>query len=236
MKNLSIPLFAILVSFLIMVGNANASSLTITENNQLDHWFGIDNDYINIWHGDTGATTDTFNTAVNDAGPTISVYTVTRAFGDGKTTEYRIGGYTKLSWGGGLSYKTDNDAFLFNFTENFKQDAIQDAPRHTLTGSTRYFPAFGHYLYGGRSVLNTGFATHSQRYISYDDEDPSQLINILGDIDTHLHQNLSHTNFDIISLDVYTLSPHTTTVPVPPAIWLLITGFIGLFTQRKLPE
>lgn len=223
MKNLWIPFFAILVSFLIVTGEAKAAALTSIENNQLDNWFGTDNDYTNIWHGEQGARAESFHAAADNAGPTVSVYDITTHAGN----SYRIGGYTQVNWGAPTGYKRDDDAFIFNFTIDVKQTSQGGIYEpYALYVSNYRFPIFGagHDIFGGISYIGNNHGGNYNGYSRNVSYDKSQ---------GNIADGNSFTYFTINSLDVYTLSdPQPSTVPAPPALILILTGLISLLRKQ----
>ena len=117
MKSKIAVLLATAATYLLPV-SANAgivtggSLLSNSDANRIETWLGSgDLDFTNIWSGSRGATASSWHAAVDNAGPTVSIYDVTYM-----NQRYLIGGYTDASWSGANFYVSDTDAFVFNLT------------------------------------------------------------------------------------------------------------------------
>ena len=109
---------------------------------QLQAWLGVGNqDFTSIWSGEDGATAASWHTAVDNAGPTVSIYEMT--IQDGSTAY--IGGYTGSSWAGS-GYKDDASAFIFNLTSGEVQRVVSGdgyAGHKSIATSSSLFATFG---------------------------------------------------------------------------------------------
>ena len=201
---------------------------------QLQAWLGVGNqDFTSIWSGESGELGDTaasWHTAVDYAGPTVSIYEMT--IPDGSTAY--IGGYTGSSWAGNSVYKTDPMAFIFNLTSGeIQRQVIGDS--NDLVGSifanNLYFATFGsgHDIYGGFDTLGSGY------FYSYGYEISKGSIGVTGDAGTAGGD--SGYEFDrlrISGLRTFTFEPATVVagVSAPPTIAILALSLLGLASRR----
>lgn len=219
------------------------SLLTIGDANQLETWLGIgDQGFTNIWSGLAGvATSSSFHTAVDGAGPTFSIFGI--SLGNGTTA--KIGGYTALDWGGanGTNYQNDHTAFIFNLSTSEAQFTQHTA--HSIYVDSGYFPVFGggYDLFAGYGILGQCGAVASAgcdgstRSYTYDQTQGQ--ITVAGDIGNGSgagNSGLPVEHWSVNSLEVFTFAPAApTVVPIPTALPLLAGGLsmLGLFGWRR---
>jgi hypothetical protein len=133
-------------------GVINGGSLLDAQGaDQLETWLGSgDLDFTNIFTG--VATGSQFHSAADNAGPTFSIYGITKEPGQ----QMRVGGYTQISWNT-ANAPADVTAFLFNL-DTLEAQFSQRLPQNAINmPAPNYFPAFGggHDLFGGFGTLGT---------------------------------------------------------------------------------
>ncbi|WP_434052456.1 MAG: PEP_CTERM-anchored TLD domain-containing protein [Roseibium sp.] len=222
----------------VMASTVNGGSLlSSSDADQLETWLGVGpQDFTNIWSGGIGATAASFHAAADDAGPTISIYSITH----NQLGNMRIGGYTTQSWGSDFAiYKSDPDAFIFNLDSGEIQrptGVYNDL--YAILAYEDYFPTFGggHDLYGGRVTLG-GSTPYSYSY-TYDTSQGQ--ITVAGDSGAYQGDSgYSYYGWSVNSLEVYTFQSASTVVPLPSALPLLagalgIVGFMGWRRKRSV--
>ena len=203
--------------------------LSGADGDQLETWLSVGNqDFTNIWIGIGGVSTaDQFHAAVDDAGPTISIYSVTSPNG----AVARVGGYTTTSWDvSGSALQADDDAFIFNLDAGEIQRLEPKYVGSFFATERRsyWFSVFGPDLRGGSGILGVNAGAYSDVY------DRSQgLITQDGDTGYGIGSIETVHGLVVHSLEVYTFAPST--VPIPSAVWLFGSGLIGLIglARRK---
>lgn len=231
MKKLIINASLTGLGFLVL-GNSAAYAGVITGGNlltndyadQLEIWLGSgDQDFNNVWSGDTGATATSWHTAVDGIGPTISIYDITY---DG--TNYLIGGFTERDWGEYYSYKAGTNEFIFNLTSNVKED-LGTYPQYATYSNPSYFATFGggHDIFGGINEIGERLGYAYQGY-SYGNAFNSNIV--IG--------GSNFTNFTVNRLETYTFANAQSVESVPEPLTILgslaAIGFGTLFKKKKL--
>lgn len=91
-----------------------------------------------------GENMNTFHNLINGKGPTLSIIQLK----DGSI----IGGYTSLNWNTTGGWMKDNNAFIFNLTNNFKFNIITNS--NTIYFSSNYAIYFGHFGFDEHANYN----------------------------------------------------------------------------------
>jgi len=194
--------------------DTNSTLLNQVNATQLEQWLGQgDLDWQSIWYGETGATAASWHAAVDDIGPTVSIYDVTY-----EGHNYLIGGYTSLNWGEGSYKRGRGESFIFNF-DNMKKWNIS-AGEVEIVSLAKYFATFGVGidLWGGKTILDVG--SSFKGYYQY-----------ASDADVLLGEPGRGGYFNINALETFTFSP-ATQVPEPPTVVVFFLGVIGLASIR----
>jgi len=216
-----------LTSFPAQSGTVTGGSyLTDAYANQLESWQGlVDQDFTNIYAATVGASASSFHSAVDDQGPTYSIYDITY-----NGTQMYVGGYTAANWGGN-GYFEDNSTFLFNFSSNtaLYQNG-QNGSIHSIYSAPDFFATFGggYDLFGGKNELGSN-SPYANAWLYGDGAvigQPGHVINIVsGESLTSYSQN--NAIFSVNGLEVYTAA-NASVVPVPAAVWFMGSGLLGL--------
>jgi hypothetical protein len=196
--------------------------LTGASANQLETWLGQGAiGLTSIFSKSVGSTSTDFHAAVDGNGQTFSVIELD----NGNV----IGGFNPYSWSSSSSYTRANnsDAFLFNLTTGVKYD--RNRFNYVAYNYIYNGPTFGggHDLYINSS-LSGGYANIGHTY-----GDSSQLYK-------SAYRNAfsgSYNAWTVTKLDVFTVGPAISTVPLPAGSLLLLTalaGVAGLKRRKKL--
>jgi hypothetical protein len=224
---------AVFVSLIMVTSNfsnaglIDSSSVLLNDSgaNQLETWLGQgDLDWDSIWYGTNGATSASWHAAVGRINNTVSIYKAINALGQ----EVLIGGFTTSNWGGG-GYKSDSNAFIFNLTQNEKQDSTGD-PSTAIYRSPHHFATFGggHDLYGGYLYIGNNSLWWKNGYTTSYSYDVTK-----GSIDvgTDNVRYAADSQMRVIAMETYSFST-AQPVPEPSTLAIFALGMIGLVSRR----
>jgi len=225
-KKLKLTLAGLIISVCSLNSNAgliDANSVLLDDAGatQLETWLGQgDLDWDSIWYGATGATADSWHTAVNSAGPTVSIYKMTNGL-----SNFIVGGYTDLAWSGSApGYKSGNgNSFIFNITAGNKYGFAGIHSQLEILSGGDYFATFGSGfdLYGGNEKIGSS-SGHSFDY-SY----TSGAANA-GQLNGEVQVDQRWT---VLALETFTMK-QAASVPEPSTLAIFTLGMIGLASRR----
>ena len=199
--------------------DTNSTLLNDANATQLEQWLGQgDLDWQSVWYGTSNARSHAWHRAVDDVGPTVSIYNIT--YGG---NSYLVGGYTNLSWrktGDGLK-KGIGESFIFNFAKAKRWGV--SAGNVEIVTDPYHFATFGagHDLIGGFTGI--GISKGSNKIGSYNYSD--RWDSIVG-------FSSSRNYFKVNSLETFTFSP-ATQVPEPPTLAVIALGIFGIVSRRN---
>lgn len=231
-----------------------SSMLDAADLTQLETWLGQGPiDLTNIFtKNQTDARTDNddsvdWHAAVDNMGPTFTVFEVTTSDGNGGFDDFVFGGYNDKSWDASLNnYRndfsdTDRKTFIFNLTTAVKLDQCLSTDPECGDNSQDYGrfasyqnPTFGATFGGGydllvNSQLNNGYNLQA----SYGVNDPGAPDGNHGNISTLDNDDNSFVWQSVGAYETFTISS-AQAVPAPATMMLFGLGVFGLrLVSRK---
>lgn len=207
-----------------------ASTLLNHEDKELlSQWLG-ENDlhWESVWQGNLGDSAESWHEAVDNIGPTVSIYNIIDNLGE----THRIGGFTNVNWSNNNGYYEDEHAFLFNLDTGSKVHIREERIEYSVYVNDRYFANFGggHDLFGGLFTL--GNASHNHKH-SYDYSENYEDFTINGQVTAletfAVGENYGGRNY-IDTLN----STSPLNVPLPSSLGLLLVSVSLMNIQRKI--
>jgi len=198
--------------------DTNSTLLNEANANQLEQWLGQgDLDWQSIWYGAGNARSHAWHAAVDTAGPTVSIYSITH---DG--IDYLVGGYTNLSWNkkSGKNKKGTGESFIFNLSEAKTWDV--NAGEVEIVADPYAFATFGtgHDLMGGFTGIGISKGKAEQGSYNYS-----------GFFDAAAGHGGRYNYFFINSLETFTFSAAVQVSE--PATWAIFSlSMLGLAIRR----
>ena len=230
-----------------------SSMLDAADLTQLETWLGQGPiDLTNIFtKNQTDARTDNddgvdWHAAVDNMGPTFTVFEVTTSDGNGGFDDFVFGGYNDKSWDASLNfYRFDNDDadrknFIFNLTTAVKLDqCLSTDPECGFNYQDRgrfasyEHPNFGAIFGGGFDMfvgnqLNSGY---NFQY-SYGVNDPGTADGNHGSISTLDNDDNSFVWQSVGAYETFTISS-AQAVPAPATMMLFGLGLFGIGFRRR---
>ena len=216
---------------------------------QLDTWIGTgEKDFSLLWSGVAStATSADFHAAVDGAGPTVSIYSITRE--DGSQT--RIGGCTVADWGANAGagvpdnpvdqsiFEFDDTAIIFNLDTTGIQTIRATSYTDAIYAHENYFATFGSgaTIFGGFGTLGTCNDTLNAACDGYGNagftygDDQGQIVYAGDTGGNNGSTGIDFRAWSVNSLEVFTVQD-AVGVPAPASLLWLLGGLVLIARRR----